>query len=345
MISGANIKLILFLAGCLLFGGCLLQNKPEPVVHEFRGEIFGSYFYIKVHGDLDRQVFENELNLFFENFNQEFSTYRPNSVLSTFNNIPVDTKFSVSDRFITMLELAKKFHQETKGAFDPTLGPLIKAWGFGGGIKGKAPDPRLVKRILKDLGFKHLHWDAEKLLLWKDRDVKLDVNAFAPGWAADLIGSDLERRGIPNYMVDISGEILFRGTKPNGESWVAGIERPTLRNGQPVQLAFKIKDLAVATSGNYRQFYDEGGKRRSHIIDPKTGHPVEHAVASASVLATSAAAADAWGTAMMVLGKEGIELAEKHGYKVYLLEAKDETFVENMSDGMKAYLEAHRLSF
>ncbi|WP_407676987.1 FAD:protein FMN transferase [Peredibacter starrii] len=292
---------------------------------------------------MKREVLEKDLNIFFEEFNQEFSTYRNNSVISTFNRIPVNTKFLVSPRFIEMLKLARKFHDETGGAFDPTLGPLIKAWGFGGGSKGKEPDQATINKIMADIGFKYLHWDETKLQVWKTKNVNLDINAFAPGWAADLIGEFFENRGVQNYMVDISGEILFKGTKPQGENWVAGIERPSPQHAEAVQMAFKIKDQAIATSGNYRQFYDHNGERRSHIIDPKTGRPVHHSIASASVLASTAAAADAWGTAMMVLGKEGIEIAEKRGYKVYLLEAHSKTYAEFMSNGMQAYLEAYRL--
>jgi thiamine biosynthesis lipoprotein len=145
-------------------------------------------------------------------------------------------------------------------------------------------------------------------------------------------------------MVDISGEILFKGTKSKEIEWVGAIEKPSPNRAQGVHLAFKIRDLAIATSGNYRQFFNENGQRKSHIIDPRTGGPVAHSISSASVIAKSAASADAWGTALMVLGTLGVAKAEKHGIKVLLLEAEGpEQFKEIVSDSMNKFIVGHRL--
>lgn len=334
---------VLFL--CVIFFltlSCQRQDSASEI-KELRGDVFGSYFIIKYRGDLPAEKFREDLNVFFDEFNKEFSTYQQDSVISSFNRAPKATKLQVSTRFIEMLNLAKTFYEETEGAFDPTLGPVIKAWGFGGGKK-KASDEE-IRKAMKKVGFQHIKWDEKKNEVWKTLDgLQLDVNAFAPGWAADLIGEMFIERKVTNFMIDISGEILFRGMKDENHPWIAGIEKPSPKHGASVHLAFKMKDLALATSGNYRQFFDENGQRKSHIIDPRTGEPVSHSISSASVIADSAASADAWGTALMVLGTDGLALSEKHGKKVLLLKAVGpDQFEEITSDSMKAFLKAQQL--
>lgn len=341
MISAANLKNIFLLICSLLLAGCF-RNERQIELKELKGEIFGSYYLIKYRGNLETSELQLELNDFFKSFNDEFSTYQPDSVISKFNQFSRNSKFTVSSRFIDMLKMIQKFHSETEGAFDPTLAPVIKAWGFGGG-KGKKSEPE-IKEAFKKTGFKYVKWDEEKKLIWKEMDgIELDVNAFAPGWAADLIGEILHKHHIYNYMVDISGEILFKGMKTDKDSWIGGIETPSKEYAQGIQKAFRMKDLSMATSGNYRQFFDENGKRRSHIIDPRTGKPVEHKISSATVIANSTASADAWSTAMMVLGPLGVELCEKYGMKVLLLEAKKlNEFQEIKSHSMDEFIKFNR---
>lgn len=344
MISAVkNIK-YLFLAFGLLLAGCL-QNKPVDEVKEIKGEIFGSYYLVKYRGNLETSTFNEKLNLFFQDFNKQFSTYQSDSVISQFNVAGANSPMVVTPLFISMLELAKKFHTDTEGAFDPTLGPVIKLWGFGGAKKYKTPSDRELEETRKKVGFKFIQWDESKNTVWKTREgVQLDVNAFAPGWASDLIGKMLEQEGIFNYMVDISGEIFFRGQKTDQDYWIAGIEQPSKDYAQGIQLAFRIKNLAIATSGNYRQFFDENNKRFSHIIDPRTGRPVSHNIASTSVITQTAAEADAWSTALMVLGSQGMAIAEKNGIKVFVLDAKSPAaYEEIISPLMKAFIEENRL--
>lgn len=339
-----NLKIVLVLSCGLLLAGCNSKKTDPSVLDEIQGEIFGSYFIVKFRGDLDKQDFSSDLTEFFKEFNQEFSTYQKDSLISRFNSLPLNLKLKVSKRFIQMLEMAKSFHEKTNGAFDPTLGPVIQAWGFGGGQVKQAPNKKTINEAMKKVGFSYIQWDSKTLDVWRTNEVHLDVNAFAPGWAADLIGEKLISHKIQNYMVDISGEIIFKGEKSVGQPWVAGIETPSLEHAAGVQIAFYMKNSSIATSGNYRQFFDDKGLRKSHIIDPKSGAPVTHQISSASVLAPTGAEADAWSTALMVLGEEGLDLAEKNGIKVYLLKAKKPQVYEViMSPGMETYLDAHRL--
>ena len=346
MISAVNFRFVLILLSSLLLGGCLpqSQNKSSDTIKEIQGEIFGSYFIVKYYGELDQQEFKKELDKFFKEFNDEFSTYQKNSVITSLNNLPVNQKMKVSRRFIEMLKMAKSFHEQTNGAFDPTLGPVIRAWGFGGAEVKVTPTDAQIKAAMGKVGFQHLQWDDVKLEVWKNREISLDVNAFAPGWAADLIGKLLNDHAVSSYMVDISGEILFKGLKVNKKKWITGIEKPSEKPGQAVHLAFEITDSAIATSGDYRQYFNDKGVKKSHIISPKTGRPVDHSISSATVLAPNAALADAWSTAIMVLGESGIDLAEKSGIKVYLLKAhKPSEFSPIISPSMQTYLDAHRL--
>lgn len=322
-----------------------IQSTIKDVTpHEISGEVFGSYFIVKYRGDLAPEIFRTQIAAFFEDFNAEFNTYRDDSVISRFNQLPINQKLAVRPRFIEMLRLAQKFHQDTQGAFDPTLSPVIKLWGFGGGKRAAAPSTAEITKALASVGFSSIKWDEKSSTVWKDKAVTLDVNAFAPGWAADLLGEILLEKKVLNFMIDISGEILVSGERGPGSPWIMGIERPSQNRAEGVQLAFKLRSGAIATSGNYRQFYDEEGERFSHIIDPKTGRPVTHTIASGSVIAGSAAEADAWSTAMMVLGPAGIDLAESRGIKSYLINTpKPGVFEAVVSPSMKAFLEESSL--
>jgi FAD:protein FMN transferase len=331
----------LFLTGCFFSAHNKKSESGVPTgIQEMRGEVFGAYYIIKYVGQLDQVKFLNELNTFFKDFNDEFSTYQKSSVISQFNSAAASYKLKTSPRFIQMLHVAKRLSEQTKGAFDPTLGPVIKLWGFGGGDVKTAPSQKDLKEAMSKVGFNLIAWDEKTHEVWKLKDgVELDVNAFAPGWAADMMGELIENHNVTNYMIDISGELLIKGEKSPGSKWVVGIEKPSEQYGEAVQMAFRIKDSSVATSGDYRQFFDEKGERRSHIIDPLTGRPVTHKISSASVITNSAIDADAWSTALMVLGEKGIPLAEENGIKVFLLEAtKPKEFKSILSPLMEEFL-------
>ena len=345
MISVVKIFKFFVLINSLLLAGCFFNKASEQKVHELQGKVFGAYYIIKYRGALESRTFQTELDQFFLEFNREFSTYQDDSVISEFNKRPANSPLNVSDRFIEMIKIAQKFHSQTEGAFDPTLGPVIKLWGFGGGKNKSTPDEYELSKARSLVGFNFIGWNEEKKTIWKTKSgVQLDINAFAPGWVCDLIGPMLIGHGIENYMIDMSGEILFKGTKGENTPWIAGVEKPSLKRSEGVQQAFKMRDLAIATSGNYRQFFDENNMRKSHIIDPRTGSPVLHTISSASVIATSGAAADVWSTAMMVLGPSGIDLAEKNGIKVLLLDAKNpELFEEIVSPSWGVFTQDQRL--
>lgn len=344
------MKFAFILLSSLFLTGCFVSEDQKSVskkseIKELKGEIFGSYYMVKYRGDLEPSEFQKELNDFFQKFNQEFSTYQPDSLVSQFNNLPVNQKLKTSARFIEMLEFSRDFYEKTEGAFDPTLRPVIKLWGFSGEKNKTSPSEQELKVARAKVGFPFVKWNKETLEVWKTKPgLELDTNAFTPGWAADLIGKRLESHGIKDYMADISGEIMIRGEKSEGKKWIIGIEKPSPNYAHGVQIALKLQDQAIATSGSYRQFYDDKGERRSHIIDPRTGRSVKHQITSASVIAPNAATADVWSTAIMVLGEKGIELAEKNGIKVFLLKAiKPGEFEEVISPSMLEFMDQAKL--
>jgi thiamine biosynthesis lipoprotein len=345
MISVVKTFNFFVLSFSLLLAGCFFNKTDEQKIHELQGNVFGAYYIIKYRGELEPQKFKGELEHFFLEFNQEFSTYQTDSVISEFNRTASNSPLKVSSRFIEMIKLAQKFYEQTEGAFDPTLGPVIKLWGFGGGAKKSIPHESELTKARSLVGFNLIKWDEEKQLIWKTKTgVQLDINAFAPGWVCDLIGPMLSAYGIEHFMIDMSGEILFKGTKGESSPWVAGVEKPSPNRAEGIQQAFKMRDLAIATSGNYRQFFNAENERKSHIIDPRTGKPVTHSISSASVIASNGASADVWSTAMMVLGPSGIDLAEKNGIKVLLLDAKNpELFEEIVSPSWGLFTQDQRL--
>jgi thiamine biosynthesis lipoprotein len=321
----------------LIMVGC--TPKPPEVI-SIQGEVFGSYYIVKYVGDLDRDVLKKELNQFFKNFNDSFSTYQKDSVISVFNMSKANERLIVSKEFIELLKIAQTLFEQTQGAFDPTLGPVIKAWGFGGAKEKKIPSAKELAAARALVGFNYIKWDEKEVSIWKTKDgVQLDVNAFAPGYAADLMAKIFENHKVNNFMIDISGEFVIRGDKGDGHKWVIGIEKPSVNYAEGVQQILTVTNESIATSGDYRQFYNEKGEKLSHIIDPRTGRPVDNGIASASVITSTGALADGWGTAMMILGEEGILLAQKYGVKVFLLKTKSkDQYEEIMTDDFKTHL-------
>jgi len=341
---GTNLFRGFFLFFFIFISGC---SEKTPTIHQLQGDIFGSYYIIKWVGESDATLLQAELEKLFKDVNDEFSNYQSDSMVTRFNNLKANQKMKVSPRFIEMLEFCKKMNQLSLGAFDPTLRPVIKVWGFGAGAKkkNKSPKEEEIKLALTKVGMRNIQWDTKKQEAWKLMDeVEIDTNSFVPGWAADLIGLLLENHKIKNYMIDISGEFFVKGEKSPNSPWVIGIEKPAQDKGRGVQVALRMRDKSIATSGNYRQFFTENGVRRSHIIDPRSGRPVEHQIASATVIAGTALEADAWGTALMVLGHQGIEIADQLGLKVLLLEAvKPGEYKELSNKLMKDYLKANQV--
>lgn len=279
--------------------------------------------------------------------NRQMSTYIDDSEISRFNRLAVGEWLSIGAEFFHVLLLSIETSWLTGGSFDITVGPLVDAWGFGAGSKldergrPSLPTDSQVAELLLNTGFQHLQLDLAKIQLSKSRPVQLNVSAIAKGYAVDQIASLLSEQGFVNYMVEIGGELRLAGHNRKGLPWRIAIEQPGSGFGE-VHRAIAVSDKAVATSGDYRNFYELDGNRYAHTINPLNGRPVPQALASVTVVAEEAALADAYATAIGVLGpKAGLKLAEQQGLAIYLLLPKVEGdgFDIRYSQAFKPYLE------
>jgi thiamine biosynthesis lipoprotein len=251
-----------------------------------------------------------------------FSTYVPDSALMRFNTAEPGRQFAIPDEMARVIALAMVIHDQTGGAFDPTVGPLVRLWGFGADENaGDVPADAEIAAALGRIGMEALQLDTVQGELLKTRDVELDLSAIAKGFAVDELAALLEGAGYDNYLVEIGGELLAKGPGAGGKGWQLAIELPDPDRRTPMELInTRGRTMALAGSGDYRNFRVVDGQRFSHEIDPGTGRPVTHRLAATTVLAKDAATADAWATALMVLGNEqGNFMAEQNGIAAYFI--------------------------
>lgn len=301
---------IIFIYSCNL-------NKKEVLV-KFRGEAQGTYYAVTYY-DQDGRNLQNQIDSLLKDFDFTASMWVENSIISKVNRN--EPGIEVDEIFTALFNKSKKVYKSSDGAFDPTIGPLVNVWGFGF-IDRMKVDQQLVDSLLPYIGFDKVHL-TELEVVKSDPHIQFDFNAIAQGYSVDLIGELLEEKGISDYLVDVGGEVLGRGKKPNGDLWKLGIEKPSdnAEYGEGLKAIVHLHNKAMATSGNYRKFYEVDGVRYSHTINPKTGYPVNHSLLSVSVLADDCASADAWATAFMVSGLEGsVELLKSvKGLEAYFI--------------------------
>lgn len=243
------------------------------------------------------------------------SNYREDSVIELFNQKKISQqRLPMDSEIMTLLTISDKVYQQSQHCYDPTIKPLFQIWGFSDD-KLSIPSTRQIQQALTTIGFDKLLRDKDSMLK-KHPAVTVDLSAIGQGYAVTQIAQMLNQHHIDNYMVEIGGEMLVAGTKPEGKRWTVGIERP-VPNSQVVNEIIKIsgkQPVAVMTSGTYRHYFDADGKQYSHILDPRTGQPVQHQSVSVTVLMDNATVADAWSTALLCLGsKAGLTIANQHG--------------------------------
>lgn len=258
------------------------------------------------------------------------STWDPASEVSRFNAHASLEPFPLSPETIAVLALARDVSSASGGAFDVTVRPLVAAWGFGAAARlpGNGPTEEELRAIDARVGYQRLELDVAALTARKlEPALEIDLSAIAKGFGVDQAAEALEALGHADYLVEVGGEVRAHGQRPQGGSWKLGIERPT-SDGREIHGIVSLDGLAMATSGDYRSFHEQGGTRVTHIIDPRTGRPASHGVASVSVVHERAAVADAWATALTVLGdEEGRALAAAAGIAAYwILHEGDEGF-------------------
>jgi len=291
----------------LMAVGC--GNRPEWI--ELNGEAQGTTFTIKYRDSLDRDL-STSVDSLFRVIDRSLSLWDSASTVTRFNT--ATDSFATGDRhFQVVVSLARQQWLATEGAFDPTVLPLVRAWGLG--KEGRAAlDTAAVDSLLRCVGMPRIYipdsWErahASAPLVFRKSEacVQFDPNGIAQGYTVDMVALLLRQRGIERMMVEVGGEVRASGTNERGEPWTIQIDKPTAGAEHVLQVVVPLRDRSLATSGNYRKFIEIGGKRYGHTIDPRTGRPAMSDLLSASVVANDCATADALGTALMVMGTEG----------------------------------------
>lgn len=297
----------------------------EEVVHSWSGKTMGPIGYtvkIVAGRQIDVEPIQAEVTAVLESVNSRMSTYQPESEISRFNRSESTDWFSVSSATAAVVQRSIEISEITDGAFDITVKPIVERWNFGAGKKENfvPPTPEETRSLLERIGYRKLAVQLEPPALRKSEPrLQIDLSAIAKGYAVDLVSAKLTELGFPAHFVEIGGEVRAHGSKPNGQPWVVAIEKPTVGVRQMDRTA-AIRDVAIATSGDYRNFVEVAGRRRSHTIDPRTGEPIENHVASVSVVAADCMTADALATALMVLGPTAAaRLAEEQQVSVFVI--------------------------
>lgn len=316
-----------------LFVSC---NQKTFKKVQFTGAAQGTYYSI-TYFDEDARDFQLEVDSILDAFDQSVSIYQANSIVSKVNR---NEDVELDDWFIGNFELSQKISKETDGLFDITIGPIANIWGFGTFERPNSIDPNKIDSALQFVGFHKIKLQAGKIIK-ENPHMQLNFNAVAQGYSVDVLAAYLESNGIENYLIDVGGEIFAKGRKPNGDKWKIGIEIP--EEGAEERFYNKIVSVeneAVATSGNYRKFYEIDGVKYAHSLNPKTGYPVRHSLLSATVIASTAGKADAYATAFMVMGVDKTLdfVKDTPDLKVYLMFDENGEIKTAMSDNFNAYI-------
>lgn len=293
------------------------QQRSTPYQHD-KGQVFGTFYHITYQNDTS---LNNDILAELAKVDSALSMFNDKSIISRINR-GEDVK--TNEMFDTVFNLAENIADNTNGAFDITVAPLVNAWGFGFKT-GNPPTKAAIDSLRSIVGYKKVALRNNRITKTDPR-VMLDCSAIAKGYGCDVVAHLLQRHGIENYMVEIGGEVVTHGISEKRLPWKIGVTKPTddsLAVDKELQTVLNVKNMAMATSGNYRNFYYKNGKKYAHTIDPKTGYPVQHNILSATVLAKHCAEADAYATSFMVMGLDGAKkvLKEHPELMAYLIYA------------------------
>lgn len=288
----------------LVIGTVIIIKQQKNINYQHdEGFIFGTIYHITYHSDNN---LKKEIEAELKKVDLSLSPFNKTSVISKVNR---NENPVIDPMFKEVFLLAENISNETHGAFDITVAPLVNEWGFGF-KKGVEPTRQVIDSLRNIVGYQKVKLTPKNYVQKQDPRIMLDCSAIAKGYGCDVVARLLRKNGINDYMIEIGGEIVTRGFNQKQEPWRIGVNKPTddsLNTSQELQTILNVTDIAMATSGNYRNFYYKNGKKYAHTIDPKTGYPVQHNILSATVLAKNCATADAYATSFMVLGLEGAQ--------------------------------------
>lgn len=286
-----------FLTILIIASVIIIKNQRSTPYQHDTGFVFGTVYHVIYQNDKSLKA---EIEAELKKVDNTLSMFNKSSIISQINQ---DQSPKVNKMFTEVFTLAQKVSAETNGAFDITVAPLVNAWGFGF-KSGINPDRHTIDSLMQTIGYKKVSL-ADGHVKKTVKGTMLDCSAIAKGYGSDVVARLMRQHGIENFMVEIGGEIVTKGNSEKRMPWRVGVTKPSddsLSVSQEVQTVLNVTDIAMATSGNYRNFYYKGGRKYAHTIDPKTGYPVQHNILSATVLAQDCATADAYATSFMVMG-------------------------------------------
>lgn len=326
------VWIVVVLATAYLVGR--IGNKPtvqNTGVEIFSGRTMGTSYQVRLVSKasfVDAPTLHDKIEQELKRVNQEMSTYIQDSEVSRFNAAESTEWFPVSRHIAQVVATALELSKKSDGYYDITVMPLVNAWGFGPAKREeKAVDPTVLKQLLEQVGYTKLEVQLEPPALKKlHPKLQIDLSSIAKGHGVDRVALVLEEAGYKDYFVEIGGEVRTAGNRADGAAWKVGIETPTVLQ-RDIQTILPLTNASLATSGDYRNAFVDGGVRYSHTIDPKTGQPVQHNLASASVVAENCAVADAWATVMMASGPErALQIANENKLDVLLIVRQPDKF-------------------
>ena len=331
---------ILYGLACL----CVIFLSACDRAHSLRlqGEAQGTTWQVDIAqagSTLNAQQLQQGLAGILQSIDQQMSTWRADSELSQFNQTQSTDWFPVSPDLYQVLAIAQQVSADTQGAFDVTVAPLMRLWGFGKSTElGHKPSAAAVQAVLQQVGYQKLQLQSQPRAIRKQiPNLQVDVAGIAQGYTVDRLADYLEQQGIQNYLVELGGELRAKGLNSQQQVWRIAIEKPNETLKQ-VQQGIALKEAALTTSGDYRDFFEEQGKHYSHTIEPQTGNAVSHSLASVSVVAKNAVTADAYDTALMAMGDKAQQFAEQRQLAVYFIWRTDKGFRTYATPALQSFL-------
>jgi len=320
------------------------QSTTENQLISIAGTTMGTSYHIKLSPGAGQKIdptsIKQKVDARLTTIDNEMSTYKELSDVSRISRAVTDTWEPVADETMIVLTTAEEISRISDGAFDVTVGQLVNLWGFGPALNLEdMPDRREIEQLLAAVGYQQLELQVHPPMVKKSNaNVTVDLSAIAKGYAVDAIAKLLLDEQLSNFLVEIGGEIITHGYKEHNKPWVIGIESPQA-NQRSIRKRLYLQDVAMATSGDYRNYFERDGVRYSHTIDPATGYPIKHTLASVTVIEDSCMRADALATAIMVMGPEkGLTFANRHQLAIFMLVKQNDKFIEMHSNAFTPYL-------
>jgi len=335
------LKLVLLTALALTLSACFPSNPSDKTEVLLQGRTMGTTYNIKVVAtveQLEALKLQDKIDATLKQINQEMSTYIPSSEISQFNQLTTTTPVEISPGFSRVLAESIRLGELTQGKLDVTVGPLVNLWGFGPEQRPeKVPSAEVLAATKEKIGLSNLMLEGNELSK-KVPELYVDLSTIAKGYGVDVVAELIEANGFTNYLVEIGGELRLSGFKSTGELWVVAIEKP-LTTERSVQQFIVPKDNAMATSGDYRNYFEADGTRFSHIIDPATGKPINHNLVSVTVIHPSSMTADGLSTALMVMGiGQGMQFAIDNDIAALFIAKTENGFDEQFTVKFKQFL-------